>query len=127
MLESLEEDFVGRTAWVIGATGTLGEAMAGMLKARGARLAVAGRDELKLKALAARLGGDTLATPIDLRDNASVAAAAEKIHHANGGVDLLVVSVAVPAFGEFLELDDDAFTSAMDTKYMGAVRAIRQV
>lgn len=127
MIESMDKDFAGRTAWVIGATGTLGEAMAGLLNQRGAQLAIAGRDQQKLEALAAGLGNKTLVTPLNLRDGASVAEAARQVNQTLGPVDLLVVSVAVPAFGDFLSLDDEAFAAAMETKYMGALRAIRQV
>ncbi len=127
MGESLNTDFAGRTAWLIGATGTLGEAMASTLQRRGARLAISARNDAKLQVLANTLGAGTLPESIDLKDEQSVKSAAARIEARLGPIELLVVSVAVPAFGEFLDIDDSAFSDAMETKYMGSLRAIRSV
>ena len=126
-METLKDDFTGRIAWLVGATGTLGATMAATLLARGATLAISSRSPDKLTSLAQTLGGNTLAFPLDLKSDESVKSAARQIKEQVGNVDLLVVSVAVPAFGEFLDLDDAAFLDAIETKYLGSLRAIRSV
>lgn len=142
-MNTASDRFDQRTAWVIGATGTLGAATARLLAERGARLALSGRDHTRLQALAGEIAGESAgqsasasvsASPsspgvyaLDLKSNDSVNQAAASIARDIGPVDLLVVSVSVPAFGEFLTLPDSAFDDAMATKYMGSLRAIRAV
>jgi len=120
------QELAGRLAWIVGATGTLGEATAMLLARRGARVALSARNADRLDAIARNIAG-AAAFPLDLKSDASVRGAAERVGAAMGPVELLVVTVAVPAFGEFLELDDAAFQDAMETKYMGSLRAARAV
>jgi len=93
---------------VAGATGVLGGALARALHREGARLALAGRDEPKLAALAQELGGAPTAAfdALDLdRCTEVVAEAADAL----GGLDLLVVAIGVAAFGPG-DGEDDAVT-----------------
>lgn len=101
-------DLSGARALVVGATGVLGDAIARALHGEGARVALAGRDEGKLAALADRLGGvPTVAfDALDLdRCTAVVTEAADAL----GGLDLLVVAIGVAAFGP-ADAEDDAVT-----------------
>ncbi|MNV24998.1 Gluconate 5-dehydrogenase [compost metagenome] len=123
----MSDDFGGRAVWLIGATGTLGHHMARMLSARGAVLALSGRNATELEAIASSLPGKAISVPVDLLDNKSVQAAADQVKERLGPVGSLVVSVSISAFGEFLELEDESFTGAMETKYMGSLRAMRAV
>lgn len=125
--ESIADEFGGRPVWLAGATGTLGQAMARLLSQRGAILALSGRRAAELEQLAAGLPGQAIAVPVDLLDQASVNDAARSIKRRLGAAGSLVVSVSISAFGEFLELPEASFASAMDTKYLGALRAMRAV
>jgi len=121
------DSFEGSVVWLIGATGTLGAATAELLAARGAKLAISARDVTKLDAVAGSIDPPPRIYPIDLKSESSVSAAATAIANELGPIDCLAVSVSVPAFGEFLDLPDSAFADAMDTKFMGSLRAIRAV
>ncbi len=121
------DGFAGQVAWVVGATGTLGQAMARLLAQRGAQVVISARAGERLDRLAAEMQGQATAVPVDIRSNASVASAARQVEHTLGPIAHLVVTVSVSAFGEFLSLDDTAFEDAMDTKYMGSIRAMRAV
>jgi 3-oxoacyl-[acyl-carrier protein] reductase len=121
------DSFEGKVVWLIGATGTLGAAAAALLAERGATLAISARNVTKLDAVASSMDPPPRIYPIDLKSEASVATAAAAIAQELGPIDCLAVSVSVPAFGEFLGLPDSAFADAMDTKYMGSLRAIRAV
>ncbi|MGX9936544.1 SDR family NAD(P)-dependent oxidoreductase [Advenella kashmirensis] len=127
MTVSLENDFCEKNAWLIGATGTLGQTLAKTLVDRGANVILSGRDNDKLSHLSKSLGCRTFPVALDVKKEQSVRDAAHTIEEKFGTVDLLIVSIAVPEFGDFLELDDQSFTNAMDTKYMGSLRAIRSV
>ena len=84
-------DLSGRVALVTGATGGIGAAIATALHARGAAVALTGRREAELSALAAALGGErVLVAPADLADPAAPAALVERVEGALGSLDILV-------------------------------------
>ncbi|MFA7679501.1 MAG: SDR family oxidoreductase [Pigmentiphaga sp.] len=120
-------DFGGRPIWLVGATGTLGQAMSHLLSERGAVLALSGRRTDELQQLANSLPGPTWVEPVNLLNAEDVQRSAARITDALGPIGSLVVSVSVSAFGEFLELPDDDFAKAMETKYLGALRSMRAV
>jgi short-subunit dehydrogenase len=101
-------DLSGKRTLVAGATGVLGGALARALHGEGARLALAGRDEPKLAALAQELGGAPTAAfdALDLDRCTDVVA---ETADALGGLDLLVVAIGVAAFGPG-DAEDDAVT-----------------
>jgi NAD(P)-dependent dehydrogenase (short-subunit alcohol dehydrogenase family) len=80
----------GRTAIVTGGNTGLGFETARVLAARGATVVLACRDPQRAAGAAARIGGDTEILPLDLSDQASVRAAAARLHETHPRVDLLV-------------------------------------
>ena len=82
-----------------GASSGIGAAAARALTAEGARVALAARDRSALDALAAELDG-AIATPCDVREPASVAAAVAAAARAFDGLDLVVTAAGVGRFGE---------------------------
>ncbi len=81
----------GKVALVTGATGGIGAAIATALHAQGASVAITGRREAELTALAEALGGErVLVAPADLADPAAPAALVEKVEGALGSLDILV-------------------------------------
>ena len=84
-------DLTGKTALVTGATGGIGAAIAEALHRQGATVALTGRREAELAALAGKLGGErVLVAPADLSDPAAPAALVEKVEGALGALDILV-------------------------------------
>jgi len=106
-------DFKERNVWVIGAHGAIGAEIADHLEGRGAKVARSSRS-----------AGDP---QVDLRDAASVLAAEVAVRGRFGRIHALVVSVTLPVFGDFLELSDEDWSAVLDTKLMGALRAVRAV
>ncbi|MBX9592868.1 MAG: 3-oxoacyl-[acyl-carrier-protein] reductase [Roseomonas sp.] len=81
----------GKVALVTGATGGIGAAIATALHAQGAIVAITGRREAELAALAESLGNErVLVAPADLADPAAPAALVEKVEGAHGSLDILV-------------------------------------
>ena len=118
----------GRTAWVTGATGAIGREISLCLAREGAVVAVSARTEADVNALAADIegaGGKACAVPLDVTDRAAVGAAAQRIVDLTGGLDILASTVAVPAFGPFLEIDGDVFRAALEVKYLGYINALQ--
>lgn len=84
-----------KTALVTGATGGIGEAIAKALKEAGARVAISGTREEKLKEVAAALGGDTVILPCNLSDPTAVEGLVARAEEALGGLDILVNNAGV--------------------------------
>lgn len=80
----------GKTALVTGATGGIGGAIAKALHAQGAVVGISGRNEGKLKELAAELGDRVHVFPADLGDVAQVEALVKAATEAMGGINILV-------------------------------------
>ncbi len=90
---------------VAGATGVLGGELARTLAGAGARVALTGRDDDRLQALAGELGG-VPALAADAVDVDAVRTAVEAAAEALGGLDAVVVAWGVVAFGPAAEADD---------------------
>lgn len=110
-----------RVAWVVGASGAIGQAIARDLATAGARVVATGRNEAVLKSL----GFET--ERVDLSDRASVDATAQRILGREGRIDILVNSAALPIVGDFLELGDEQWLSVLQAKGMGYMRTMRAV
>ena len=113
----------GRTAWVVGAGGTLGRQISLDLATAGATVFVSSRDERKLQAMAE--GTALLSLPVDITDRKSVDAAASRIAEQTGRIDILVNTTSLSLFGDFLTLDDDVWLNVLQTKQLGYIRTIR--
>ncbi|HEX3952675.1 MAG TPA: SDR family oxidoreductase [Stellaceae bacterium] len=121
-----ETSLNGRVAWVTGASGALGQAIARMLAAEGAEVFATSRRAEPLEALAAEASG-IHALPADVTDAASVTEAARHIAEAASHIDILVNSTTLPIFGPFEDLDDAQWLAVLDAKLMGYVRTMRAV
>ncbi|HVP05975.1 MAG TPA: SDR family oxidoreductase [Dehalococcoidia bacterium] len=113
----------GKVAIVAGASRGIGKATALVLAAEGARVAIAARDEVALRAAAAEIGGETLEAPCDLTlaEDAErlVALTAERF----GRVDALVTSIHASPRG----FEDAALRESFDTLLLPAARLARLV
>ena len=118
----------GKVAWVTGATGAIGREIALRFAEEGARVAVSARTPDAVAALVDEInagGGDAAAVPVDVTDAAAVKASAENIVGTMGRIDVLATTVAVPAFGPFLEIDADVFRTALEVKYLGYINCFQ--
>lgn len=113
----------GARALVGGGSGGLGGAVAAALRAEGAVTAIIGRPGERLTSRAAEL--DALAVPADLSTPNGPASAVAAAVEAFGGLDLLVVNSGGPPPGRFEDLDEAAWTKAIDGTLWSAVRILR--
>lgn len=101
-------DLTGKTALVTGATGGIGGAIARMLHGRGATVAVSGRNEDKLKELAAELGDRVHVLPCDLGSKEQVAQLIDQALAALGGrLDILVNNAGLTRDNLFMVMKDE--------------------
>jgi 3-oxoacyl-[acyl-carrier protein] reductase len=109
---------------VFGASGGIGSALCELLHRRGARLAVAGRDEEKLRALSQ--SHEAVPLPGDVRDADTVAATFQGAQEALGGLDAVVQLVGSVLLKPAHLIDDASFEDCLQTNLWSAFRVLRE-
>jgi NAD(P)-dependent dehydrogenase (short-subunit alcohol dehydrogenase family) len=105
-------DLAGKTAFLPGGYGGLGEAIAWGLAQRGAKVAIAGRDRRKAAALVTKLkeaGHEALALALDATRVADIRRCVANVVIAFGGVDILVNCVGTQIEERIADVTEDAF------------------
>jgi NADP-dependent 3-hydroxy acid dehydrogenase YdfG len=113
------ESLTDRTALITGAARGIGAAIARSLTDAGARVALASRsgDDLGIEG--------ALAVRTDVRELASVEAAAAATAERFGGIDILIVNAGVGSYGPFLDLPMDELEEMIDVNVKGQIYAVR--
>jgi 3-oxoacyl-[acyl-carrier protein] reductase len=117
----------GKVAMVSGASRGLGFAVAQALAAEGAILSVSSRNEGAIKAAAAKLGPQALATAADVKSADAIQHWANVTIERFGGVDLLFANAGGPPAGPALSFDDSAWQDAANLLLFSTLRMIRAV
>ena len=68
-----------------------------------------------------------MAAVLDVTNPDAVKAAAAAVISEMGRIDVLATTVAVPAFGPFLEINGDVFRQALEVKYLGYINCFQAV
>ena len=125
MASPAEPGLAGRTAVVTGASGGIGRAVARRLAAGGARLALVARARGPLAEVAAETGG--LAVACDVSDPAAVAALAERLRVAWGGLapDILVNAAGTFGLAPIARTDPEQFDRHLAVNLRGPFLLIR--
>ncbi len=117
--------FRGQCAIVTGASAGIGRALALLLARQGACVAVAARRADRLGQLAEecrQLGGQAIAVPTDVADEAQCRALIERTAEAYGGIDLLINNAGLAASALFDEFPDlGLFKHTVEVNFYGAV------
>ena len=115
-------DLAGKTAVVTGASSGIGRAVARRLVDAGARVALVGRSEERLREAASGWPeGSWLALPCDVRDSAAVQAMAARAERELGRVDILVNSAGAFKAAALTELDDETWRELWETNVNGTL------
>lgn len=118
----------GRVAVVTGAAGGLGASIAEGLAEAGAFVVCADSANAPNQALAQRLGAERCeAAPVDVRDEASVQALAERAAAVSGTIDVLVTCAGIGGRGPAAHYDDGTWHDVIDVNLTGAFRTCRAV
>jgi NAD(P)-dependent dehydrogenase (short-subunit alcohol dehydrogenase family) len=132
----MEFGLTGKAGVIAGGSRGIGKAIALELAREGADLVIAARgaDDLKVSAeeISGKTGRKVVPIAFDATDRASCEALVERAAKELGAVHILVNSASVPigspsATGPIETLDEAAFMSDFDIKYMGALRLCRAV
>lgn len=114
-------DLAGRTAFVAGASGDIGAAIAGALVEAGVQVALAGRDGDRLAALAAALGRNATPFPFDAADVASIRRGVDAATAALGRIDCLVNTVGIFEEERLLDATPESFDRVTAVNYRAAM------
>lgn len=109
---------------ILGGSGVLGGAIATHLKSRGAKVALAGRNEARLREQASALG-DVPTIVFDMKIPADGRRVVEEAIDALGGLDGIVNAAGVVAFGPLADLTDQTLEELVIVDFMAPLRIIR--
>lgn len=106
----------GKTVVVVGRGSGIARAVALLAHSEGARVVAAGRDKAKLaSAYSAIQGSDITTEVVDITDDASIAALADRV----GAVDHVVSTASARARGKLADLERHNLRQSFDTKVIG--------
>jgi 3-oxoacyl-[acyl-carrier protein] reductase len=121
----MELGLTGKVAMVAGASRGLGFAVAQALAREGARVSIASRDEMSIGEAARLIGGDVLATVMEIKSDVAIQRWTEETRQKFGGVDLLFTNSGGPPAGPALSFDDSAWREAADLLFYSTLRMVR--
>ncbi|NLY94478.1 MAG: SDR family NAD(P)-dependent oxidoreductase [Myxococcales bacterium] len=114
--------FDGKVAWITGGGSGIGRALALELARRGAKVAVSGRRRDRLDEVVSAIeaqGGEGLAAPCDVTDEASLVAAKDAILARFGKLDVVVANAGFGVTGRLEEIDAAAWRRQLETNVVG--------
>jgi 3-oxoacyl-[acyl-carrier protein] reductase len=120
-------DLSGKTALVTGATGGIGGAIAKALHAQGAVVGLSGRNEDKLKSLAAELGDRVHILAADLSSGEAAAELAKRAEEAMGGIDILVNNAGLTRDNLSMRMKDAEWDEVIDVNLTAPFKLARAV
>ena len=107
-------NLTGKKALVTGATGGIGGAIATALHAQGAIVGISGRNEDKLKELAATLGDRVHVLPADLSSTEAAVDLVKRAEETLGGIDILVNNAGLTRDGLSMRMKDEDWQQVID-------------
>lgn len=114
----------GKTAYVTGGYGGIGEAIAWSLAMAGAKVAVSGRDESKAKVLASQLceaGHEAVGVAMDAHSVASIRESVEAVAQQLGGLHILANCVGIQREQKLLDVTEETFDEVLQVNLKAAM------
>lgn len=121
----MKNDLKGRTVVVTGAARGIGEKVARLAAARGARVGIVGLEPVRLRALAEDLGPGTAWREADVRDADTLRSAIDDCAATLDGIDFLVANAGVAAYGTVRNIDEASFERVLDINLNGVFRTLK--
>lgn len=118
--------WAGRTVWLVGASTGIGRATASLLHSKGARVIVSARSAATLDAFVAAHPG-SVAIALDATDRAAMKAAAERIVHTHGRIDLALYCAGTYRAMRATAFDYDVAVQHVQVNYVGALAMLEAV
>jgi NAD(P)-dependent dehydrogenase (short-subunit alcohol dehydrogenase family) len=117
-------DLRGKSAYLPGGYGGIGEAMAWALAIAGAKVAVSGRDAGKARALAEQLraaGHEAVGIAMDAHSVTDIRDSVDQVAQEFGGIDTLVNCVGIQREQPLLEVTEETFDEVLQVNLKAAM------
>src|SRR4051812_20324607 len=121
----MRRNLSGRKLVITGAARGIGEKVARLAAARGARVALIGLEPDRLRALADDLGAGASWREADVRDGASLRWAIDDCANTMCGIDFTVANAGVAAYGTVRQADESSFELVLDINVNGVFRTLK--
>jgi NAD(P)-dependent dehydrogenase (short-subunit alcohol dehydrogenase family) len=125
MLHLMRRNLTGKKVVITGAARGIGEKVARIAAARGARVALIGLEPGRLRALAEELGPGASWREADVRDGVGLRSAIDDCAKAMGGIDFVVANAGVAAYGTVRQADEASFERVLDINLNGVFRTLK--
>jgi NAD(P)-dependent dehydrogenase (short-subunit alcohol dehydrogenase family) len=119
--ESARMRLDGSTVVIIGGSSGVGEAIARLAIAEGARVVIAGRDQERLANAKSRLGASAVGFSVDITDRTAV----EGLFAEVGSLDHLMITAGDVNKGTLKDMDPDQLRSTMEVRFWGPLYAVK--
>jgi 3-oxoacyl-[acyl-carrier protein] reductase len=120
-------DLKGKKALVTGATGGIGGAIAKALHKQGAVVGLSGRNEEKLKALAAELGAGAFVFAADLSKSEAIEALVKQAEEQLGRIDILVNNAGLTRDNLSMRMKDEEWQDVIDVNLTATFKLAKTV
>ena len=117
-------DLAGKTVYLPGGYGGIGEAAAWALAQRGAKVAISGRDGGRAEQLAAALRGaghQAFGLAMDAHSVAAIRAGVDAVAAQFGGIDILMNCVGIQREQTLLEVTEEAYDEVVEVNLKAAM------
>lgn len=114
----------GKVVFITGAARGIGAAVARGISARGARLALAGREPELLEQLARELGPQHVWYACDVTRQDELTRAVESTVRELGGIDVVVANAGIASLGTVAIAPVEALARVVDVNLTGAIRTV---
>ena len=121
----MRRNLSGRKLVITGAARGIGEKVARLAAARGARVALIGLEPDRLRALADDLGPRASWREADVRDGTALRSAIDDCAMTMGGIDIVVANAGVAAYGTVRQADEASFERVLDINLNGVFRTLK--
>jgi NAD(P)-dependent dehydrogenase (short-subunit alcohol dehydrogenase family) len=118
-------DLAGRAVAVVGGGSGIGEAVAFGAADQHASVTVLDANEAAAKAVAARIGGDTAAAPLDIRDRGAVDAALKAVARDRGRLDVVICTPSINVRKPILQYSEDEFDRVVAVNLKGSFNVLQ--
>jgi hypothetical protein len=121
----MKRSLVGRTVVVTGAARGIGEGVARLAAARGARVGLIGLEPARLRGIADDLGSGAAWWEADVRDASALRTAFDECAATMGGIDFVVANAGVASYGTVRQADEASFERVLDINLTGVFRTLK--
>jgi dehydrogenase/reductase SDR family member 7B len=119
--------FVNKVVWITGASSGIGEALAYQFANQGAKLIISSRREHELQRVKKNISNECLIIPLDITDDASVAAGVNAAMNYYGKIDVLVNNAGISQRSLVVDTQTTVDTKIMEVNYFGTVNLTKRV